>query len=196
MTACLSAPLESAQLSIVKCTGNAAPACSYQRCRNCCVARGAGRLGLNPCSHSLHRIHNGNASYFQGNPAPLTDAGIHELPIASPTSGDLTRPASVAWIEYCGVGWEDHNAVLKADAEARMLTEGFTINVFIWTEVRDEGSGALVAMLTLSHRSAPNPRRICVSYATVGTGRLEGTPRSGNSSRHPLPKAKSWSTTQ
>lgn len=136
MTGCLSAPLECAALSIVNCTGYAARACSYQRCRNCCVARGAGRLGLNPCFHSLHRIYNCDAPYLQGNPLPLTDAGVHELPIASPATGDLTRPAGVAWIEYCGVGWEEHNAVLKAEAEARMLTEGLTVNVFVWTQVR------------------------------------------------------------
>lgn len=96
-----------------------------------------GEWGTFGCEEPRHRTFINHAHYFEPNfTASLpTDNQPYLLPVISPGVGDFTRPAGFAYIECIGDGWEAAQVQMRADAEARLASEGLTIYVFIWAKV-------------------------------------------------------------
>lgn len=110
--------------------------CFFRCCSACCKARGGWSfLG---CKNPLHRIFINNAPCFRPNlriRSP-TIAKPYILPIASPRSGDFSRPAGFVTQDCISDGWEDGQLTLRSEAIARYPTEGITMYLFSWAEVR------------------------------------------------------------
>lgn len=119
-----------------RCTRQPAPACLYKSCTSCCISRGG--WSLCGCSHDDHRIYLNPAGYFPPNfTYPPNDLNHpFSLPIVSPTSGDLTRPSGLAQRDLIGDGWQEGQHKLREQAIGRFRSEGTTIFIFLWTEVR------------------------------------------------------------
>lgn len=124
----------SAQITL-RCSGVAANLCTFERCKACCLALGGGRLDFNACA-SHHVSHNPAPYFIPNNILPRTVVfDVDALPILSPADGDITRPVGLAVRDFIGHGWQWGQQLLKTQAEHRLLAEGFTINVFLWSTV-------------------------------------------------------------
>lgn len=120
----------------IVCYRSPTPDCFHRCCSKCCIARGGWSfLG---CKHPDHRVYVNSAGYYKPNfhfPY-VTRSRPWILPIVSPLTGDLTRPAGAAYRDLITDGWEDGQKLLKEQAESRYTSgEGTTVFIVLWTEV-------------------------------------------------------------
>lgn len=119
------------------CTHRAGKTCPWNFCDYCCVTSGFQMLAMRPCPCPGHRINANPEGYFIPNCSTFLQPYKHllALPITSPLFGSLKTTAGMAWASFVSGDWRKFQETLKVHAEDRLLMEGITLYVCVWSIV-------------------------------------------------------------